>query len=176
MPKIVTNTTQIDATRRGRVQLTGMYDGTDGQESQVVKINTWGLRGALSLASNGTQLLAGNGNPRPAYNIDITSINYAISPGGVINLAWQGTTNTQFATLMGTGALEVGRGAMMEFSSEPGGAPGHTGNVVLTTLGLGANSGYTISIDFLKDPRHFNQGQIERPKDFNIILPTGNNV
>lgn len=176
MAKLVTNTTMIDATRRGRVQLTGMYDGTDGQEVSVIKINTWGLRGALSLASNGTQLLAGNSNPRPSYNIDITSINYAISPGGVINLAWQGTTNTQFAVLMGSGLWEAGRSGDMDLSADTGGAPGHTGNVVMTTLGLGANSGYTMTIDFKKDPRHFNQGQIERPKDFNIIVATGNNA
>ena len=56
------------------------------------------------------------------------------------------------------------------------GAPGHTGNIVLTTLGFGANSGYMIQIDMKKDPTQFDQGQIARPKDFNIILPTGNNV
>lgn len=176
MAKIVTNATLVDATRRGRVQLTGMFDGTDGQESQVIKINTWALRGALSLASNGTQLLAGNGNPRPSYNIEITSIAYSISQGGIINLAWQGTTNTQFAVLSGQGIWEVTRGMDMDITADVGAAPGHTGNVVLTTLGLGANAGYTMTIDFEKDPKVYNQGQIERPKDFNIIVATGNNA
>lgn len=179
MPNIVTNTTLIDATRRGRVALTGQFDGPTGQESQVIKINTWGLAGALSTAANGTQLLAGNGSPRGSYNIAINRIEYSISPGGMVNLAWQGTTNTQFALLFGSGEFEVSsRGIGMAFdpSSGVGGAPGHTGNVVLTTLGMGANSGYSIVIDYKKDPKAFDQGQIARPKDFNIILATGNNV
>lgn len=175
MPNIITNSTLVDQTRRGRIHLSGQFDGTAGQESQVIKLNTWGLRGALSLAANGLQLLAGNGNPRPSYNVEITSINYAISPGGIINLAWQGTTNTQFAVLMGSGTWEVIRGMDMDITADAGAAPGHTGNVVMTTLGLGANSGYTMTIDFEKDPKSFNQGQIERPKDFNIIV-SGNNA
>jgi hypothetical protein len=166
----------IDATRRGRVTLTGQFDGTAGQESQVIKINTWGLAGALSAASNGTQLLAGNSNPRSAYNIAITRIEYSLSPGGIANLAWQGsTTNTQFLLLSGSGEIDTLRGTTV-VDPQVSGAPGHTGNVVMTTLGFGANSGYSIQIDFKKDPRVYNQGQIERPKDFNIILPTGNNV
>jgi hypothetical protein len=179
MPNIITAVTLIDSTRRGRVLLNGQFDGASGQESQSIKINTWGLSGALSTAANGTQLLAGNGSPRSAYNIAISRIEYTIAPGGMVNLAWQGTTNTQFATLFGSGELEVAsRG--IDFTLDPslgvGGAPGHTGNVVLTTLGLGANSGYTIMIDYKKDPKAFDQGQIARPKDFNIILATGNNV
>lgn len=176
MPNIITNATLVDGTRRGRVHLTGQFDGTAGQESQVIKINTWGLRGALSAAANGTQLLAANGNPRPSYNVELTSLIYSASPGGIINLAWQGTTNTQFALLVGSGSHEVIRGMDMDLTADAGAAPGHTGNIVLSTLGFGANSGYTVTIDFEKDPKSFDQGQIARPKDFNIILPTGNNV
>lgn len=177
MPNIITNATLMDSTRHGRVQLTGYFDGTAGQETQVIKINTWGLRGALSAAANGTQLLAGNGNPRSSYNVEVTAINYSVSPGGLINLAWQGSTNTPFAVLTGSGTWDTIRGVDMKIGADiAGAAPGHTGNVVLSTLGFAANSGYSMTIDFTKDPKVFNQGQIERPKDFNIILATGNNV
>lgn len=170
MPNIVTAGTLIDATRRGRVHLTGQFDGASGQESQVIKINTWGLSGALSAAANGTQLLAGNGNPRASYNVTIGRIAYSISGSGIVNLAWQGTTtNTQFVVLSGSGVIGGdARATDMIFSPTAGFAGvGHTGNVVLTTLGFGANSGYTLVIDFKKDPTAFDQGQVTRPQDFN---------
>jgi hypothetical protein len=176
MPNIITATTILDTARRARVQLTGQFDGATGQESQVIKVNTWGLGGALSAAANGTQLLAGNGNPRSSYNVSVNRIRYSITPGGMINLAWQGTTNTQFILLAGSGDIDATRGTDAVIDPLTTGAPGHTGNIVLTTLGFGANSGYTIQIDMQKTTSQFDQGQIARPKDFNIILATGNNV
>lgn len=179
MSKITTNTKQIDGTRQVRVVLTGWFDGTDGQESQVIKIDTWGLRGALSTAANGTQLLAGNGNPRSSYNVSVNRILYSMSAGGLINLAWQGSTNTPFITLAGSGSYDPARGTDLVINPEAfngAGAPGHTGNIVLTTLGFGVNTEYSIVLDMKKDPKAFNQGQIERPKDFNIIVATGNNA
>lgn len=170
MPNIIATGTIIDATRRGRVHLTAQFDGLSGQESQVIKINTWGLSGALSAASNNRQLLAGNGNPRSSYNVAIGRIAYSISGGGIVNLAWQGTSsNSQFVVLSGQGVIGGdARAADIVFNPVGGfAAPGHTGNVVLTTLGFGANSGYTLVIDFKKDPAVYDQGQIVRPQDFN---------
>lgn len=183
MPNIITNKTLIDSTRTVRVHLNGQFDGASGQESQVIKINTWGLSGALSAASNNTQLLAGNGNPRSSYNLTISRIQFnlpqggAAGPGHIANLAWQGSTNVPFFTMQGTGTWDAIRG--VDLAIDPavdGGAPGHTGNIVFSTMGFGPNDAYSITIDAKKDPKAFNQGQIERPKDFNIILATGNNV
>ena len=169
MPNTITNQTLIDSTRRVRVHLTGSFDGASGQESNVIKVNTWGLAGALSLASNNRQLLSGNGNPRSSYNVSIDRIEYSIAGGGQVALAWQGSTNTNFAILSGSGELGGdARGTDLALTQS---APAPTGNIVLSTLGVNANGSYTVTIDMKKDPVAFDQGQIQNPKDFNVIIP-----
>ena len=178
MPNILTNYTALDGTKKGRTVLTGFFDGASGQEASVLKINTWGMRGALSNASNGLQLLASalNGSyNRGSYNLTITGIQYSISAPGVVRLEFQGTgPDNTIAVLSGTGDLGPVRGS--DYIFYPANNILGTGNVLLSTFAMPANGTYTISIEYKKDPTKFDQGQIARPKDFNIILPTGNNV
>ena len=112
------------------------------------------------------------------YNVSVTRVEYSISPGAMVNLAWQGaSSNLAFLTLFGSGDIDTTQGTTLVFDpSVTGlGAAGHTGNIVLSTMNMAANAGYTIIIDLKKDPKKFNQGQIGRPKDFNIIV-SGNNA
>jgi hypothetical protein len=181
MPNITSNNVIIDGTRKGRAVLTGLFDGLSGQEINVFKINTWGLRGALSNASNGLQLLSSalNGSyNRGTYNLVITGIQYSVTSPGTVRLELTGTgPDNTIALLTGSGGLQAARGGDYVFDpGRPGFVnAGHTGNISLSTFGLGANGSYWISIDYEKDPTKFDQGQIARPKDFNIIV-SGNNA
>lgn len=172
----------IDATNRARFLLTGFFDGASGQEAHVIKIDTWnGISGALSNASNTRVLLADAGGTQfniAPYNVSVTRVTHTISPGAMVNLAWQGTSsNVTFLQLFGSAAIDSSQGMSQAFDPSVSGlgGVGHTGNIVLSTTGMTANAGYMIIIDLKKDPKKFDQGQIARPKDFNIILG-GNNA
>jgi len=183
MPNDIRVQRLIDATNRARFMLTGFFDGASGQEAHVIKIDTWGgISGALSNASNTRVLLTnavGSQFNLAPYNVAVSRLEYTISPGAMVNLAWQGSTsNVPFLTLFGSGEIDTTQGVSQAFDPSVSGlgGVGHTGNIVLSTINMAANAGYTIIIDIKKDPKKFNQGQIERPKDFNIILATGNNA
>lgn len=175
MPNINTAVQLIDGTRHGRLLLTGQFDGASGQEVGVIKLNTWGLRGALSNATNGRQLLASalNGSyNRGQYFVTITKINHVISPGGLVTLYLANNSgavaSNTLVQLAGSGEIGAGRGeeTLFDLSKWPN-SGNLTGNILLSTLGMGANTGYSIIIDFQKDPTKYDQGQITRPTDFN---------
>jgi hypothetical protein len=176
MPNINTAVRLMDGTRQGRFLLTGSFDGASGQEAGVLKINSWGLNGALSNATNSRQLLASalNGSyNRGQYFVTITKIQHVISPGGLVTLHLANTARGPIATntlvqLSGTGEIGAGRGeeVLLDLARFPDSA-NMSGNILLTTSGMGANTGYTIAIDFLKDPTKYDQGQVSNPTDFN---------
>lgn len=178
MPNINTAVKLMDGTRQGRFLLTGQFDGASGQEAGVLKINSWGLNGALSNATNGRQLLASalNGSyNRGQYLLTITKIQHVISPGGLVTLHLANTprgpiTTNTLVQLAGSGEIGAGRGEELLLDlNRFADSANMSGNILLSTSAMGANSGYTIVIDFIKDPTKFDQGQITRPTDFNQV-------
>jgi len=102
---------------------------------------------AANLTSNATALSVGidaaaGGTPL----VSIAGLSYSISPGGVMQVQWGGTTNSDAVILTGTGYM--GKNELSAPVLNNNGAA--TGNLIISTYGLANNGGYTVVFELHK--------------------------
>lgn len=145
------------------IKLTGQFDGSSGQESNLTRIQANTLYGALN--TNGTALSAG-GTSLPFYGLLVNRLWYDVSGTGNAQLVW--SSDTAQTIFYMTGGSEYD--AMGNWVTIPNNAYGQAncnGNIGIVTHGMSANDGYSIVVELRKDNQFYQRGQFDDPASFN---------
>lgn len=132
MPNTILTRTIVDTPYEIVVQMDGLFDGASGDEANVNKV-------VLST------LKSYNGNAAPSA-LSIDWLQYNISGGTSLTLQYDHTTPDIIARLA-PGAGRIDYGGLQDPRSAGG-----TGNIQITTTGMGAvaNARYSLVARFLK--------------------------
>lgn len=134
MADTVTSQTLKDSATAWVVKLTNISDGTG--ESGVVKVSA-------------NTLVASDGGS--TQRLSINKLFWNVSKGTSslqdprVTLTWRGTSNTTIVTLSGSGTLDLTTGLQAPLTNNAG--AGANGDILLTTTGFTASSGYTLILE-----------------------------
>lgn len=154
MPNVFTEHRLIDATDRTLIKITGTIDGASGQANGVV-VDVSTLANAANAQSF---IMVANTNPKISYRTSVRKIMADVT-GGYVTLAWQQNTSNNTMITLGAGYKEIdfeGTGGL--FTNPDANTLNTTGDIVISTLGMVANSAYTIILDLKKDGRDYVTG------------------
>jgi hypothetical protein len=169
------------------IKLTGVFDGTSGQEMNLSRIQANTLNNALAtnsyLLANSTSQFANT--PLPYYDLQITGVKYYVnfptSSVGGVELFWTGNNATgSFASGYANSATifhlnlqgEFGLGEQLPSIPNNSGDGVHAntignGDIGIQTSGGTANSAYTLIISLRKNNAMYQRGQFNEPSAFN---------
>lgn len=169
------------------IKLTGVFDGTSGQESNLSRIQANTLNNALAtnsyLLANATSQFANT--PLPYYDLQITGVKYYVnfptSSIGGVEIFWSGNNATgSFASGYANSATifhlnlqgEFGLGEQLPsiLNNSGDGIRANTignGDIGIQTTGGTANSAYTLIISLRKNNSMYQRGQFNDPAAFN---------
>jgi len=169
------------------IKLTGVFDGTSGQEMNLSRIQANTLNNALAtnsyLLANSTNQFANT--PLPYYDLQITGVKYYVnfptSAVGGVELFWSGNNATgSFASGYANSATifhlnlqgEFGLGEQLPsiLNNSGDGIRANTvgnGDIGIQTTGGTANSAYTLIISLRKNNAMYQRGQFNEPSAFN---------
>ena len=131
MADTVTSQTLKDSASTWAVKLTNVSDGTG--EAGVIKVSA-------------NTLVASDGGS--TQRLSINKLFWNVSKGTSslqdprVTLTWRGTSNTTIVTLIGSGTLDLTTGIQATLTNNAG--AGANGDILLTTTGFTASSGYTV--------------------------------
>ena len=134
MADTVTSQTLKDSATAWAVKLTNVSDGTG--EAGVVKVSA-------------NTLVASDGGS--TQRLSINKLFWNVSKGTSslqdprVTLTWRGTSNTTIVTLTGSGTLDLTTNLQAPLTNNAG--AGANGDILLTTTGFTASSGYTLIIE-----------------------------
>jgi|GEM_PF-5992127 len=172
-----------DTTTDAVIKLTGTFDGSSGNESNVSRISANTLANAL--ANNGLLLSTQNANTAlPYYDLQLTGLKYYVnfpvsSPIGSVELFWSGnntgTAASSYANsatifhLQGQGEFGLGEQLPSITNNSGTGAANTVGNgdLGVATQGATANSSYTLIVSVRKNNAMYQRGQLSDPAAFN---------
>lgn len=169
------------------IKLTGVFDGTSGQESNLSRIQANTLSNALAtnnyLLANATSQFANT--PLPYYDIQVTGVKYYVnfptSSVGGVEIFWSGNNATgSFASGYANSATifhlnlqgEFGLGEQLPSILNNSGDGIHAntignGDIGIQTTGGTANTAYTLIISLRKNNSMYQRGQFNDPAAFN---------
>jgi len=169
------------------IKLTGVFDGTSGQEMNLSRIQANTLSNALAtnsyLLANSTSQFANT--PLPYYDLQITGVKYYVnfptSAVGGVELFWSGNNATgSFASGYANSSTifhlnlqgEFGLGEQLPSILNNSGDGVHAntignGDIGIQTTGGTANSAYTLIISLRKNNAMYQRGQFNEPSAFN---------
>jgi len=134
MADTVTSQTLKDSASTWAVKLTNISDGTG--EAGVVKVSA-------------NSLIASDGGSTQRLSINKIFWNVAKGTSSLqdprVTLTWRGTTNTTIVTLTGSGTLDLTTNLQAPLTNNAG--AGANGDILLTTTGFTASSGYTVILE-----------------------------
>lgn len=134
MADTVTSQTLKDSASTWAVKLTNISDGTG--EAGVVKVSA-------------NSLIASDGGATQRLSINKIFWNVARGTSSLqdprVTLAWRGTSNTTIVTLTGSGTLDLTTSFQAPLTNNAG--AGANGDILLTTTGFTASSGYTLILE-----------------------------
>ena len=134
MADTVTSQTLKDSASTWAVKLTNISDGTG--EAGVVKVSA-------------NTLVASDGGSTQRLSINKLFWNIAKGTSSLqdprVTLAWRGTSNTTIVTLTGSGTLDLTTNIQAPLTNNAG--AGANGDILLTTTGFTASSGYTLILE-----------------------------
>jgi len=172
-----------DTTTDAVIKLTGTFDGSSGNESNVSRISANTLANAL--ANNGLLLSTQNANTALSYyDLQLTGLKYYVnfpvsSPIGSVELFWSGnntgTAASSYANsatifhLQGQGEFGLGEQLPSITNNSGTGAANTVGNgdLGIQTTGATANAAYTLIISLRKNNSMYQRGQLNDPAAFN---------
>ena len=134
MADTVTSQTLKDSASTWAVKLTNVSDGTG--EAGVIKVSA-------------NTLVASDGGS--TQRLSINKLFWNVSKGTSslqdprVTLTWRGTSNTTIVTLSGSGTLDLTTGLQAPLTNNAG--AGANGDILLTTTGFTASSGYTVILE-----------------------------
>ncbi len=134
MADTVTSQTLKDSATAWAVKLTNISDGTG--EAGVVKVSA-------------NSLIASDGGSTQRLSINKIFWNVARGTSSLqdprVTLTWRGTSNTTIVTLTGSGTLDLTTNLQAPLTNNAG--AGANGDILLTTTGFTASSGYTLILE-----------------------------
>jgi len=172
-----------DTTTDAVIKLTGTFDGSSGNESNVSRISANTLANAL--ANNGLLLSTQNANTAlPYYDLQLTGLKYYVnfpvsSPIGSVELFWSGNNTGTAASSYANSATifhlqsqgEFGLGEQLpSITNNSGTGAANTvgnGDLGIQTTGATANSSYTLIVSVRKNNAMYQRGQLSDPAAFN---------
>lgn len=163
-------TSQIlkDTTEHVVIKLTGSFDGTAGQESNVIRIQANTFYGALDSSKGNLLSSTANTGPLSYYGLFVNRIWYDCvnSTNCDVELFWNADTTQTLALLSGTYEYD-GAGNWITISNAAAGTANCKGDIGLRTRGMIANTSYTIILELRKDNAMYQRGQFNDPAAFN---------
>lgn len=170
MPNLFREERISDTNHRALIKLVGVFDGT-GQASNLTVVDVSSL--AFALNANG-YIMASNTHPLGAYNVYIKRVMADVNMTGFVKLQWGSTdgvtplANVE-AVVLGPGYKDInfasdGQNGVLKNPIPPANT---TGDLLISTLGAGANNSFTIFLELKKESRHFDAGQTADPAAFN---------
>jgi len=172
-----------DTTTDAVIKLTGTFDGSSGNESNVSRISANTLANAL--ANNGLLLSTQNANTALSYyDLQLTGLKYYVnfpvsSPIGSVELFWSGNNTGTAASSYANSATifhlqsqgEFGLGEQLpSITNNSGTGAANTvgnGDLGIQTTGATANAAYTLIISLRKNNSMYQRGQLNDPAAFN---------
>jgi hypothetical protein len=169
------------------IKITGVFDGANGNELNVSRIQANTLNNALAtngyLLANSTTAFANT--PLPYYDLQITGVKYYVnfpttSVGGV-ELFWTGNNTTGASSAYANSSTifhlnmqgEFGLGEQLPSILNNSGNTAianssGNGDIGVLTTGMVANAAYTIIVSLRKNNQHYQRGQYNDPAAFNF--------
>lgn len=152
----------IDNNKRALIKYVIVSDGTNEANTRLVDASML----QYSLNTNG-YIMTGNTDARSYYRTNIKRIFGNAITDGYVKLQWEGSTNSEIV-VFGSGSFDYdfqsSSGDVAVFTN-PEASP--TGDILISTKGLNANSAVTIFLDIRKDSRDYDAGQTADPVAFN---------
>jgi hypothetical protein len=156
-----------DSTEHAVIKLTGLFDGTGGQEANNVRIQANTLYGALDSSKGNLLVSTANTGPLPYYGLSVFrvwGINSSIN--GSAELFWNAGTKKTIMYVAGTTDYD-GYGNWLSIPNNAQGTLGCNGDIGISTTGMSANDAYTIVVELRKDNAMYQRGQFNDPAAFN---------
>lgn len=149
----------VDSNKRTVIKISGNLDGT--QVSNLVVVDTSTLAYAMN-ANN--QIMVSNTHPKSAYRVDVVRVYGDVNVTGVLQLRWDGDSNTSFLNLGSSPAIPFEDSYAVTI---PNNEANTNGDILLTTIGAVANDSYTLFIELEKNAEDYSMGQHDDPAAFN---------
>lgn len=156
-----------DTTEHTVIKLTGLFDGASGDESNTARIQANSLYGALDSSRANLLSSSANTGALPYYNLLLSRVWYDTPANNSdVELYWTADIPKTIFHLNGNG--EYGSsGNWITIPNSTKGTANSTGDIGITTRGMGVNSSYTIIIELRKDNYDYQRGQFNEPAAFN---------
>jgi hypothetical protein len=156
-----------DSNKEAIIKITNRLDGTTTESGRVV-VDASNLAFALN-STGGIKSTGGVGvNPMTRYKIDVVKILASLGPGVQVMLQYDNSiaANQQnsIIAVLGPGFSKVDEEGL--FINNPHFTTNSNGNILISTTGLTANSGYDITMWLRKDPTTYSAGQHADPGAF----------
>lgn len=157
MANVIRTQTLIDSTKRALVKCVVVSDGTQIANSVIIDAAT------LSRSLNASGIISTT-DRRENYRTSVKRIYGSVSGDAYAKLQWDGDNNPEFATVSGNFEYNfdvAGGGLIVNNNANT------TGNILLSTGGVNANTAMTIFIDLVKNNEDYDAGQSLDPVAFN---------
>lgn len=161
MANIIQEQRLVDSTKRALIKYVLISDGSNEANTTLVDVSSL----AFALNANG-YIMSSNTDIKSKYNTTIKRIYAAGAGAGTIRLQWQGASNSYIAAF-GTGGIDIDFEARSEPTVIKNPETNSTGDILISTAGLGSGTVYTILVDLRKDNKDFDAGQTADPAAFN---------
>lgn len=159
----------IDSNKKGFYKYVGILD-TELANNVLIDVSTL----AFALNANG-KIMTSNTDPKQSYRIQVQRVWGTVGiPNGYLSLQWEtttpGTANQEMAVITSEyfdfNMTDIsGLGGNL-FNPETNLA-NTSGNILISTKGVTANSNYTLFFQITKEPADYDQGQTADPIAFN---------
>lgn len=135
----------LDTTKRTVIKITGT--GTNQANTTILNANS--LNGAIANLGY--------------HELTVRRIMHSITDG-YVKLYWQGASaNVDMVNISGAGTIDFIPESMVLNNN----ATNPSGNVGLSTAGMGANSAFTVVVDLRKNTAHYDPGSALDPEMYN---------
>lgn len=167
MANIFTYQVMKDTTEHAVIKLTGLFSGTDGQESNTARIQANTLYGAMDSSRGNLLSSVANTGPLPYYGLAINRLWYDCPAGnGNVELFWSADTSKTIFQLNGNSEYDA-CGNWITIPNNAQGTANCNGNIGIVTRGMTANDCYTIILELRKSNEDYQRGQFNDPAAFN---------
>jgi hypothetical protein len=167
MPNVFTYQVMKDTTDHAVIKLTGLFDGSSGEESNTARIQANSLYGALDSSTGNLLVSLANTGPMPYYGLSVSRVWSDCPTGnGNVELYWNADVPRTIFHLNGN--LEYNAsGNWITIPNNSAGSANSKGDIGITTRNMTANDAYTIIVELRKDNSNYQRGQFNDPAAFN---------
>lgn len=156
-----------DTTEHTTIKLTGLFSGSDGQESNTARIQANSLYGAMDSTRTHQLVDPANTGALPYYGLYVNRLWYDCPSGqGNIELFWNADTKRTIFQLNGNSEYD-GQGNWIVIPNDSHGSANSKGDIGIISRGCQANDTYTLIVELRKDNRDYQRGQFNDPSAFN---------